>query len=201
MGDFQSSRRRQTQEQLGLTSQKEQIEIDNSIRKEEIRKAQKELRRIEIEQSSSYRMAQWVAKYMDKYCLDPILGFIFPGIGDVLTSVCMLPFVSVSAFKVRSIPLTLAVIYNVLLDALIGMIPFYIGAVCDFINRAYIRNARLITGFVEDDKEVISEVNRKAGWMALMIGVVCFLIYLMVLLVMKIAEWMGSLWDWIVGLF
>ncbi len=201
MEDFQSGRRRQAQEDLGLTSQEEQMDIEKSIRKEEQRKAEKEMRRMEIEMSSSYRMVQGIAKFMDKYLLDPIIGFFVPGIGDILSSVLVLPFIHVSLFKIKSVPLTLAVIYNVLIDVLIGLIPFYIGDIIDVFNRAYLKNARLITGFVEDDKEVISEVNRKAAWMGFMILVLCVLIYFMVLLVMKLMDWLGGLWDSIVAYF
>ncbi len=201
MEDFQSGRRRQAQEDLGLTSQEEQMDIEKSIRKEEQRKAEKEKRRMEIEMSSSYRMVQGIAKFMDKYLLDPIIGFFVPGIGDILSSVLVLPFIHVSLFKIKSVPLTLAVIYNVLIDVLIGLIPFYIGDIIDVFNRAYLKNARLITGFVEDDKEVISEVNRKAAWMGFMILVLCVLIYFMVLLVMKLMDWLGGLWDSIVAYF
>ena len=201
MEEFQSGRRRQAQEDLGLTSQEEQMDIERSIRKEEQRKAEKEMRRMEIEMSSSYRMVQGIAKFMDKYLLDPIIGFFVPGIGDILSSVLVLPFIHVSLFKIKSVPLTLAVIYNVLIDVLIGLIPFYIGDIIDVFNRAYLKNARLITGFVEDDKEVISEVNRKAAWMGFMILVLCVLIYFMVLLVMKLMDWLGGLWDSIVAYF
>ena len=201
MEDFQSGRRRQAQEDLGLTSQEEQMDIERSIRNEEQRKAEKEMRRMEIEMSSSYRMVQGIAKFMDKYLLDPIIGFFVPGIGDILSSVLVLPFIHVSLFKIKSVPLTLAVIYNVLIDVLIGLIPFYIGDIIDVFNRAYLKNARLITGFVEDDKEVISEVNRKAAWMGFMILVLCVLIYFMVLLVMKLMDWLGGLWDSLVAYF
>lgn len=201
MEDFQSGRRRQAQEDLGLTSQEEQMDIERSIRKEEQRKAEKEMRRMEIEMSSSYRMVQGIAKFMDKYLLDPIIGFFVPGIGDILSSMLVLPFIHVSLFKIKSVPLTLAVIYNVLIDVLIGLIPFYIGDIIDVFNRAYLKNARLITGFVEDDKEVTSEVNRKAAWMGFMILVLCVLIYFMVLLVMKLMDWLGGLWDSIVAYF
>lgn len=201
MEDFQSGRRRQAQEDLGLTSQEEQMDIERPIRKEEQRKAEKEMRRMEIEMSSSYRMVQGIAKFMDKYLLDPIIGFFVPGIGDILSSVLVLPFIHVSLFKIKSVPLTLAVIYNVLIDVLIGLIPFYIGDIIDVFNRAYLKNARLITGFVEDDKEVISEVNRKAAWMGFMILVLCVLIYFMVLLVMKLMDWLGGLWDSLVAYF
>lgn len=201
MSDFQSGRRRQAQDDLGLTTEVEQKKINRALEKEERRKARKQKKMWEIEDSSSYQMAHSIAKWMDQYWLDPIIGFVVPGFGDMITSFFVAPFIYVSAFKVRSLPLTLAVIYNIMIDVLIGLIPFYIGAVCDIFTKAYVKNARLITGFVEDDEEIIKEVNGKAVWMGVMIGVLCFLIYLMVQLIIKIAEWAGTAWDWLISLF
>ena len=109
----------------------------------------------------------------------PILfGFFFlPGFGDFLTSLLVWPFIYVAAFKVRSLPLTLAVIFNVLRDIAIGLIPFWIGDILDAFNRGYLQNCRLIVGFVEDDQEVIDEVNGKAWWMGVLIVLFCFIIY------------------------
>ena len=100
-----------------------------------------------------------------------------------------------SLFKVKSVPLTLAVIFNILKDVLIGMIPFWIGNVLDFFNRAYLQNMRLIVGYVEDDREIIDEVNRKAVGTAILIVIACVLIWLMVLLVQKIIGWIGGLFS------
>lgn len=119
---------------------------------------------------------------------------LLPGVGDTLTSVFVLPFIYVAACKVRSIPLTLAVIYNVLFDVAIGMIPFFIGDVVDACNRSYVKNRRLIIGFVEDDKEVIRDVNKKAFRTGILIAVFCVLIYLLGVLV-------ASVFSGIAGLF
>ena len=94
----------------------------------------------------------------------------------------------------RSIPLTLAVICNVLKDALLGSIPFFIGDIIDVFNRSYVANLRLITGYVNDDKAVIHEVNRKATWSAIFIIILCVLIYFIV-------KWTIALGDWIISLF
>ena len=99
---------------------------------------------------------------------------------------------------VKSIPLTLAVIYNILMDILIGAIPFYIGDVLDVFKRSYVKNLRLVTGYIEDDKEIINKVNKKAFWMAVFIVVLCWLIYVVI-------SWTISLgtmaYNWIVSLF
>ena len=142
----------------------------------------------------SYRLMVGTAKYMDKWFLDPILGFFLPGIGDVLSSVFAFPFIYYSLCVVKSIPLTLAVIYNILMDVLIGVIPFYIGNVLDVFKRSYVENLKLITGYIEDDKEIINKVNKKAFWTAVFIVVLCWLIYVVI-------SWAIRLENWIVSLF
>ena len=194
MTDLQSGRRRNAQQELGLTSEKEKMDIQHSLKVEEARRNYKEMRRIAIQNSSSYIMIDNIARYIDKYCLDPILGLFVPGLGDIMTSVLTIPFIYISLFKIRSIPLTLAVIFNMLKDMLLGMIPFFIGDVIDVFNRSYLKNLEIITGFVEDDKYVIEEVNRKAVWMGILIAIFGYLIYLLYSL-------LNNIITWIIGLF
>ena len=193
MSELQSNRRRQAQRELGLTDEHEQAQLERALHQEEERQRKKELRRMEIEESSAYQATQTIAKWMDKYFLDPILGFILPaGMGDTLTSIFVIPYIYVAVCKVRSFPLTLAVIFNVLRDVALGLIPFCIGDIIDTFNRSYVQNARLIVGFVEDDKSIIEEVNRKAFWTGVLILIFCAIIYLLVRLAVQIVEWIGS---------
>lgn len=151
-----------------------------------------------IKSSKSYQMTERIARLMDKYYLDAVLGFLLEGFGDLLTQLLTLPYIYVSAVKIRSVPLTLAVIYNALCDIAMGLIPFYIGDVIDVFNKSFVQNFKLIVGFVEDDKKVISEVNRKAVRMAVLIVMLCVIIYFLVLLTIKVMTWF---WNVIAGLF
>ncbi len=201
MSDTLNSRRRQAQEELGLANTREEERINHALEKEEKRRQEKERWRREIESSASYKATKNIATVMDKYFIDPIIGFFLPGIGDALTSIFVVPYIYVAACKVKSLPLTLAVIFNVLRDVALGLIPFCVGDIIDAFNRSHIQNRRLIIGFVEDDQKVISEVNRKAAWTGFMIVVFCVLIYLLVLLAIKIAEWIGGAFEGLWGLF
>ncbi|WP_295434573.1 DUF4112 domain-containing protein [uncultured Prevotella sp.] len=189
------NRRQAVQKELGLNDSKERFEIERSIQKEERRKAAKERKRMQIEESASYRATQNIAKYMDKWHLDAFIGFIPGGIWDFLTQILIFPYIYVSAVQIRSVPLTLAIIYNALRDIAIGLIPFWIGNIFDFFNRSYLQNIRLIVGFVEDDKEIIDEVNRKAVRSAILIFVFCVIIVLLLVLIMKIANWITGLFS------
>ena len=165
------------------------------LKKEQSRADKKAAKREKMMNMPSYRLMVGTAKYMDKWFLDPILGFILPaGIGDALSSVFAFPFIYYSLCVVKSIPLTLAVIYNILKDVLIGAIPFYIGDVLDVFKRSYVENLRLVTGYIEDDKEIINKVNKKAFWTAVFIIVLCWLIYVVI-------SWAIRLENWIVSLF
>lgn len=193
MSESISNRRRQAQQDLGLVDVKEQRKMERAMQKEEERRYKKELRQMEIEDTASYRAMFVIAKYLDKWFLDPILGFVLPVVGDFITPAFSLPFIYVAAFQVRSLSLTLAVIFNVLRDMLIGMIPFCIGDICDVFHRCYVQNCKLIVGFVEDDEDIIHEVNRKAVWTAILIALFCYLIYVLVGWVVQLTEWIGSL--------
>lgn len=190
---MESSRRQQAQSDLGLNFEKEDLRHEAALAKEQERAAKKEAKRQKMMNLSSYRLMEKTAKYMDKYYIDPILGFILPcGIGDTLSSVLALPFIYYSLCVVKSIPLTLAVIYNLLMDVLIGAIPFFIGDVLDIFKRSYIDNLKLITGYIEDDKEIVGEVRKKAFKTAVLIAVVCLLIYWVVSLATLALHWFFS---------
>ena len=144
-----------------------------------------------VETSRTYRLTKRIARWMDRYYLDPIIGFFLPAYGDVVTALLNLPYLYISILKLRSIPLTLAIIYNLLLDVCVGLIPI-LGDLFDVFNKSYTKNSRLLTGFVEGDRTIIREVNRKA----LIIGALCLLlvlfIYLLVYLTFQFAGWVGT---------
>ena len=144
-----------------------------------------------IRNSVSYKLVHAIALWMDRRLLDPLIGLVLPGFGDALTSVLAVPYLYLSIVKLKSIPLTLAIVCNILLDVLIGIIP-YIGVVGDVFKRAFTRNAAMIKGYVEGDRAIMQEIDRKAVGMAFLIVIICGLIYAMVLAAVKIVEWAGS---------
>lgn len=185
------TRRKEVESKLGFAGTIEQKSLTDSIERENKRLEAKQRKREEMLNSSSYRLIDGIATAMDKYFLDPLIGLI-PGVGDLLTSIFVLPFINVSLFKIKSIPLTLAILFNMMKDALLGMIPFWIGNIIDIFNRSFIENMRLIKGFIDDDKEIISKVNRNAFWMAILIVLFGFLIYWLLSLVIKAGSWLLS---------
>ena len=190
----ESSRRQQAQNDLGLNFEREDYKRETALAKEQERITKREAKRQKMMSRPSYQILVKTAKYMDKYYLDPISGFLLPGgIGDTISSVAALPFIYYSLCIVKSIPLTLAVIYNILIDILIGTIPYFIGDILDVFKRSYIDNLRLITGYIEDDKEIINKVRKKAFVTVMFIAIICFLIYLVIKLALVVTSWFFSL--------
>ncbi len=134
-------------------------------------------KKLEVRISSDFRLLEGIYRVMDKYCLDPILGFFMPGLGDVITAALTIPFIFTSIFKLRSVPLTLAIIMNALIDMLIGLVPV-VGDLGDFVFRSYKKNYNLIVGYVNEDRNTLEEINSKALWACVLITVISIVIRL-----------------------
>lgn len=197
-----NNRRNDAMTELGFANEKEENVVNEAVNKEELRRKRKEEKLRELQESDSYQLISFITTLSDKYFLDPIIG-LFPVVGDFITSVVGLPFIYVTLVKVRSIPLTLAVIYNYLIDMLLGCIPFWIGDIIDFFNRAHIKNMKLITHYVQDDKGTVNEVNSKALRTAFLIVILSFVIYYTIKLVSGALAWgwdiLLTCYHWLLG--
>ncbi len=150
------------------------------------------LRQQRVETSRMYRWLRQTARIMDRYHLDPIIGLVPGGWGDLLSSLLSLPFVWFSLSVVRSVPLALAVICNILGDICLGLIPFYVGNVIDFFSHSYLRNMALVEGFVEGNEKTIGEVRRKAWLSGIVAVLLCVVIIGMIWAIAKFVSWMFS---------
>jgi hypothetical protein len=197
-----NNRRNDAMTELGFANEKEENVVSEAINKEELRRKRKEEKLRELQESDSYQLISFITTLSDKYFLDPIIG-LFPVVGDIITSVVGLPFIYVTLVKVRSFPLTLAVIYNYLIDMLLGCIPFWIGDIIDFFNKAHIKNMKLITHYVQDDKGTVNEVNSKALRTAFLIVILSIVIYYTIKLVSGVLEWgwdiLLTCYHWLLG--
>ena len=100
--------------------------------------------------------------------MNPLIVLEMTGFGDAMPSDFEETNLYQIIVKLKSIPLTLAIVCNILLDVLIVII-HYIGVVGDVFKRAFTRNAALIKGYVEGDKAIMQEIDRKAVGMAFLI--------------------------------
>lgn len=192
MTTLRGDRRDTARRELHLTSEKEQASMDKALAENEARHALKEERRMELEKHWDYKALMWSDKYIDRFGIDALIDLI-PYAGSFIGVLFMIPPLRIAIKKIKSLPLTLAVLYNYLMDALVGLVPF-VGPVLDFFFHANSRSAKLVVGYVEDDWELIKEVRRKAVYFAIAIVVLIGLIVLAVWL-------LGYAFNWIVSLF
>ena len=150
------------------------------------------MRRQRLMENKTYQAMENMTRYMDRYYLDAIIGFI-PGWGDAIALFCVVPFVYFSVCVIKSVPLTLAVINNALRDVLLGMIPFFVGDVIDFFHRANIKNMAMIQGFVDGDEVIIKQVNKRAWQSAVILVVLLVLIALLAWLLITFGSYLFSL--------
>ena len=152
----------------------------------------KEIRKEALRNSKLYHHIKKVTQLADGYYLDFVIGLIPGGFGDILGGLFSLSHVYFGLFKLRSIPLTLALLNNMLRDVFFGMLPFYVGDAIDFFYKSNKKNMALIEGFVNDDKQIIQQVNKKAIQAAivffLLIAGIMLLLWLLVLLADKIGS-------------
>ena len=164
----------------------------DSYKNKDINNLRKDKRIKDLKKSKAFWLISMITRWADKYFLDALLGFI-PSVGDLVSSVFGLPFIYVSLVKVKSIPLTLAIIYNYLVDILLGSIPFFIGDAIDFFRKAHVKNLNLITRYVEGDKKTIRQVRSKALLTGILILVLCIIIYFVFRLLIGVTEWTWSI--------
>ncbi|MDQ3300447.1 MAG: DUF4112 domain-containing protein [Myxococcota bacterium] len=84
-----------------------------------------------------------LATVLDRYMIDPVIGLILPGAGDVLGSLLGLYTVSI-AIRRRMSPVIIArMLMNLGVDALLGIVPL-LGDLVDVGFKANTRNAALL---------------------------------------------------------
>lgn len=166
-------------------------ETEKIIQKVSTRMERQEARNESLAESSAFNMVLLAKKY-DDWFLDPIVGVLLPGIGDVISSAAMLPGLYVAMFRLRSFRLTLAVFCCGMIDLLVGLIP----ALGDLIDAFYKSNkitARLIIGYAENDPDVMAEINKKASWGVVMLIIIALIVYFLYEAIMSMYHWFATL--------
>jgi hypothetical protein len=108
------------------------------------------------------RVARALTRWLDQRYLDPILGLILPGAGDILTGGAGVYLVSV-AFKLRLPPVVIArMLLNLAVDLVVGAIPL-LGDLFDLGFRANLRNLALLERRAEAGRASASDWLLVAG--------------------------------------
>ena len=144
-------------------------------------------------ESSSFNMVLLAKKY-DDFFLDPIIGFFLPGFGDFISSLAALPALHVAMFKLRSVRLSIAILYITILDVLCGVIPIA-GDIVDAFYKSNKKACRWIVGYVEEDSETISEINKASIWGVIILAILGFIIYALYSLIVSIYHWFAGIFS------
>ena len=124
-----------------------------------------------------------LARLLDDYYLDPILGFVLPGLGDLVGSLLGLYIVVVAARRKLSPVLLSRMLMNLALDAAIGVVPV-IGDLGDIVFKANDANlALLLARDASGGKATAHDWAILGGAVAAFVGVVAVTGYAMYRLV------------------
>jgi hypothetical protein len=130
-----------------------------------------------------------ITRWLDDRYLDPILGFLLPGLGDVVPLAFGL-YVLITAARRRVPPVVLArMILNVGIDALVGVVPV-LGDLFDIVFKAHRRNAELLM-------QRHGHSRGTAGDWLLVIGSLLFLLVVLVLPVVLLIWAASGIRAWI----
>jgi hypothetical protein len=89
-----------------------------------------------------------LARVLDRYFVDPLIGLLIPGGGDVLGSLLGTYTVMIAARRKVSPVIIARMLLNLAADAVLGFIPL-VGDIFDFGFKANIRNVELLSERVE----------------------------------------------------
>lgn len=87
--------------------------------------------------------ARTVAKVLDNYLVDPLVGLLLPGVGDIATSMAGLYTVGLALSRKLSPVIIARMLLNLALDAILGAVPL-IGDLFDLAHRANTKNVALL---------------------------------------------------------
>jgi hypothetical protein len=129
-------------------------------------------------------LAERLAHWMDRRYIDPLLGFILPGVGDAIGAGIGLLGIY-AAFRLRAHPVVIArMLLNLAIDSIIGSIPL-LGAILDIFYRAHTRNLNLLRS-----RDV--SVPRPSDWLVLGAAALLFVLALVLpilIVILLVAYW------------
>lgn len=129
------------------------------------------------------RRARTIARWMDDRYLDPILGFVLPGVGDLIGSLLGLYIVSIAAKRGLPRIAIARMLLNLAIDAALGVVPI-VGDMADVAFKANDRNLALLE----------TRITRRDTWRdwAAVLGALGLFVALLALLVwtfVRLVRW------------
>jgi hypothetical protein len=127
-----------------------------------------------------------LTRVLDHYLVDPVLGLVLPGAGDLIGSVLGLYIVGI-ALQRRTSPVIIArMLLNLALDAGLGLVPV-LGDIADFAYKANTRNLALLSERPIGGRTSARDWLVVGGAALVFVAVIALVIYGIVALVRAIA--------------
>lgn len=126
-----------------------------------------------------------LANVLDHNLVDPLMGFVLPGVGDLLGSLLGLYAVMI-AIRRRMSPVIIArMLMNLAIDAAIGIVPL-LGDLADIAFKANKRNVALLTARAETGGKATAR-----DWLSVIGAAVAFgvVVFVAVYAVARVARW------------
>lgn len=127
-----------------------------------------------------------LTRVLDHYLVDPVLGLVLPGAGDLIGSLLGLYVVGIAVQR-RTSPVVIArMLLNLALDAGLGFVPI-VGDLADFAFKANQKNLALLSQRPAGGKATARDWLVVAGAALVFVAVIALVIYGVVALVRAIA--------------
>jgi len=130
--------------------------------------------------------ARTLARVLDHYLVDPLLGLVLPGAGDLIGSLLGLYLVGIAVRRRMSPVIVARMLLHLALDAVLGAIPV-LGDIADFAYKANERNLALLVGRHETGKATARDWLAVAGAAAVFVAAVGGVVYAIAALVRAIS--------------
>jgi hypothetical protein len=130
--------------------------------------------------------AKTLTRVLDHYMVDPLIGLVLPGAGDLIGSVLGLYIVGI-AVRRRVSPVVIArMLLNLAIDAGIGLVPL-LGDIADVAFKANTKNLQLVTNRHATGQATARDWLAVGGALLALISVLGLAIYAVVAVVRAIA--------------
>jgi hypothetical protein len=127
-----------------------------------------------------------LTRVLDHYMVDPLLGLVLPGAGDLIGSVIGLYVVAI-ALRRRMSPVIIArMLLNLAIDAAIGVVPL-VGDLADLAFKANEKNLELLVGHHATGKATMRDWLAVGGAILAFVAVVGLVVYAVVAAVRALA--------------
>ena len=130
--------------------------------------------------------ARTLTRVLDGYLLDPLLGLILPGAGDLVGSLLGLYLVAIAVRQRMSPVIVARMLLNLALDAGLGLVPL-LGDLADFAFKANQRNLALLVDRHDTGRATARDWLAVAGAAAVFAAVIAAVIYAAVAVIRAIS--------------